>query len=73
LNPVVNYFYPAKKTAGKKTLPNGKVKKTFEKRLKTPYERALEHPSVSNGNKNRVMRIKAAPGVTILHEKLEKA
>ncbi|MDR0472159.1 MAG: hypothetical protein LBH43_00565 [Treponema sp.] len=34
LNPVVNYFYPAKKTAGKKTLPNGKVKKPLKSGLK---------------------------------------
>jgi hypothetical protein len=73
LNPLINYFYPTKKTIGKKTLTNGKVKKIFEKQLKTPYERVLEHPDVSDENKKRVMRIRAALDIVALHEKLEKA
>jgi len=73
LNPLINYFYPTKKTIDKKTLPNGKVKKIFEKQLKTPYERLLEHPAVSGQDKKRAMRIKAALDIVALHEKLEKA
>jgi len=73
LNPLINYFYPTKKTVDKKTLPNGKVKKIFEKQLKTPYERLLEHPAVSEQDKKRAMRIKATLDIVALHEKLEKA
>jgi hypothetical protein len=73
LNPLINYFYPTKKTIDKKTLPNGKVKKTFEKQLKTPCERLLEHPAVSKHDKKRAMRIKATLDIVVLHEKLEKA
>jgi len=73
LNPLINYFYPTKKTVDKKTLPNGKVKKIFEKQLKTPYERLLEHPAVSQQDKKRAMSIKAALDIVALHEKLEKA
>jgi len=73
LNPLINYFYPTKKTIDKKTLPNGKVKKIFEKQLKTPYERVLEHPGVSDENKKRVMKIKLTLDIVALHEKLEKA
>jgi hypothetical protein len=73
LNPLINYFYPAKKTIGKKTLPNGKVKRIFEKRLKTPYERVLERPAVSEQDKKRAMRIREALDIVNLHEKLEKA
>jgi hypothetical protein len=73
LNPLINYFYPTKKTVDKKTLPNGKVKRIFEKQLKTPYERVLEHPLVSDNDKNRVMRIKESLDIITLHEKLEKA
>jgi hypothetical protein len=73
LNPLINYFYPTKKTVGKKTLPNGKVKRIFEKRLKTPYERALEHPAVSYENKKRVMKNKEALNIVALQENLEKA
>jgi len=73
LNPLINYFYPTKKTVDKKTLPNGKVKRIFEKQLKTPYERLLEHPAVSEQDKKRAMRIKATLDIVSLHEKLEKA
>ena len=73
LNPLINYFYPTKKTIDKKTLPNGKVKKIFEKELKTPYERVLEHPDVSDENKKRAMKIKASLDIVSLHEKLENA
>ena len=73
LNPLINYFYPTKKTVDKKTLPNGKVKRIFEKRLKTPYERLLEHPDVSNENKKKAMKTKKALDIITLHEKLEKA
>ena len=33
----------------------------------------LEHPCVSDENKKRAMRIKAALDIVALHEKLEKA
>ena len=73
LNPLINFFYPTKKTIDKKTLPSGRVKRIFEKQLKTPYERVLEHPAVSQQDKKRAMRIKAALDIVALHEKLEKA
>jgi len=73
LNPLINYFYPTKKTIDKKTLPNGKVKRIFEKRLKTPYERLLEHPDVSNENKKKAMKTKKTLDIITLHENLEKA
>jgi hypothetical protein len=73
LNPLINYFYPTKKTIDKKTLPNGKVKRIFEERLKTPYERVLEHPDVSYENKKRVMKNKEALNIVALQENLEKA
>jgi len=72
LNPLINYFY-SKKTIDKKTLPNGKVKRIFEKQLKTHYERVLEHPAVSEQDKKQAMRIKATLDIVALQEKLEKA
>ena len=48
-------------------------KKIFEKQLKTPYERLLEHPAVSEQDKKRAMKIKAALDIVALREKLEKA
>jgi len=73
LNPLINYFYPTKKTIDKKTLPNGKVKRIFEKQLKTPYERLLEHPAVSEEDKKRAIKIKKSMDIVTLQEKLEKA
>ncbi|MCL2833797.1 MAG: transposase [Treponema sp.] len=73
LNPLINYFYPTKKTIDKKILPNGKVKKIFEKQLKTPYERVLEHPDVSEKDKLRVKKIKKTLDIVTLQDNLEKA
>ena len=73
LNPLINYFYPTKKTIDKKNLPNGKVKKIFEKRLKTPYERVLEHPDVSDEDKLRAKKIKETLDIVTLQDNLEKA
>jgi transposase InsO family protein len=73
LNPLINFFYPTKKTIDKKTLPSGKVKNIFEKQLKTPYERVLEHPDVSDKNKRRLKKIKVSLDIVTLQEKLEKA
>jgi DNA-binding Xre family transcriptional regulator len=73
LNPLINYFYPTKKCIGKKTLPNGKVKRIYEKRLKTPCERVLEHPDVSDEDKTNVKKIRAKLDIVNLQEGLEKA
>ena len=73
LNPLINYFYPTKKCIDKKTLPNGKVKRVYEKQLKTPYERVLEHPAVSDENKTNVKKIKGKLDIVALQENLEKA
>jgi len=73
LNPLINYFYPTKKTIDKKNLPNGKIKKIFEKQLKTPYERVLEHPDVSDEDKLRVRKIKETLDIVTVQENLEKA
>jgi transposase InsO family protein len=73
LNPLINYFYPTKKLIGKKTLSNGKVKKIYETKLKTPYERVLEHPDISDEYKTKVKEIKETLDIVSLQENLEKA
>jgi hypothetical protein len=73
LNPLVNYFYPTKKCIDKKTLPNGKAKRIYEKRLKTPYERVIEHPDVFDENKAKVKKIKGKLDIVALQRGLEKA
>jgi transposase InsO family protein len=73
LNPLTNYFYPTKKLIAKERLPNGNIKKVYEKQLKTPYERLLEHPAVSDKLKDRARLIKGSLDIVRLQESLEKA
>lgn len=73
LNPLINYFYPTKKCIDKITLPNGKVKRVYEKPLKTPYQRVLEHPNTSDEDKAKVKETKVKLNIVTLQEKLEKA
>jgi len=73
LNPLINYFYPTKKLIDKKTLPNGKVKRIYEKQLKTPYERVLEHSAISDKDKIQVKKNKASMNIVDIQENLEKA
>jgi len=73
LCPLLNYFYPNKKLAGKQTLSNGTVKKIYEKQLKTPYERVQEHPDIRDENKQRVRDIKAGLHIVDVQENLYAA
>jgi hypothetical protein len=73
LCPLLNYFYPNKKLERKETLPNGRVKKIYEKQLKTPYARVLEHPDIQDENKDRVRLIKAGLNIVDLQECLDAA
>jgi hypothetical protein len=73
LNPLINYFYPTKKLIAKDRLPDGKIKKVYEKRLKTPYQRLFEHPDISDTLKSRASEIKKGLDIVYLQENLEKA
>ncbi len=73
LNPLINYFYPTKKLVAKDKLPNGKIKKVYEKQLKTPCQRLLEHNDVSDTLKERARLIKKNLDIVHLQESLEKA
>jgi hypothetical protein len=73
LNPLINYFYPTKKLIAKDKLPNGKIKKVYDKQLKTPYERLLEHSDISDTLKKRASKIKESLDIVYLQENLERA
>jgi hypothetical protein len=73
LNPLLNYFYPSKKLSAKKVLPNGKVKKVYEKILKPPYQRLLEHPDITEEVKENCRNIKAKLDIIDLQDKLDLA
>lgn len=73
LNPLINYFYPTKKLIAKDRLPNGKIKKVYDKQLKTPYQRLLEHSDISDTLKKRASKIKESLDIVHLQKNLEKA
>jgi hypothetical protein len=55
LCPLVNYWYPSIKIKGKERLKNGKYKKNYDV-PKTPYQRLLESPDISNEAKDELRR-----------------
>jgi hypothetical protein len=73
LNPLMNFFYPTKKLIAKERLPNAKIRKVYEKVLKTPYQRLLEHQAISDTLKDRARKIKNTLDIVHLQENLEKA
>ena len=56
LNPLLNYWYPTLRLIAKEKLPSGRYKKIYEKDPKTPYQRLLESPDVSDECKNELRR-----------------
>ena len=51
LNPLLNYWYPTLRLIAKEKLPSGRYKKIYEKEPKTPYQRLLESPDISDEDK----------------------
>jgi len=56
LCPLTNYWLPTIKLTGKERLPSGLCKKKYGQ-AKTPYQRLLESPDVSDTVKNELRRI----------------
>jgi len=73
LCPLINYFHPTKKLIAKETLPNGTVKKIYEKQLKTPYQRVLDHPDIPDGLKDLLRQTKSHVDIIELQEALDTA
>ena len=48
LNPLLNYWYPTLRLIAKEKLSSGRYKKIYEKDPKTPYQRLLESPDISD-------------------------
>jgi hypothetical protein len=73
LCPLYNYWYPLfppdrQGEAGRRTL-----QKVYEKTPRTPYQRLLESPDVSEENKAELMRRKNAQDPVALNRQLNKA
>ena len=58
LNPLLNYWYPTLRLIAKEKLPSGRYKKIYEKEAKTPYQRLIESPDVSEECKEELRRRK---------------
>lgn len=50
----INFFQPIQKLEGKERQPNGKYKRLYGP-AKTPYERVLAHPNISQDIKDKLM------------------
>jgi hypothetical protein len=57
--PLINFWYPSIKITGKERLENGRLKKEYDA-PKTPYQRLIESPDVSDSAKGELRR-RAAP------------
>jgi hypothetical protein len=56
LNPLRNYWFPTFKLIAKEKLPSGRYKKIYEKEVKTPCQKLLESPDVSDESKEKLRR-----------------
>jgi hypothetical protein len=70
LCPLYNYWFHSAKLINRKTLTDGRVKKEYEKEPKTPYERLLESPDISEESKEELRRRKAEQNPVELNERL---
>jgi hypothetical protein len=73
LCPLLTYFYPSKKLTAKERLPNGRIKKIYEKELKTPFQRLCEDPEIAKVYQKRAIQTKAALDIVSLQDSLESA
>jgi len=73
LNPLLNYWYPTMRLVAKEKLPSGRYKKIYEKEAKTPYQRLLESPDVSDECKEELRRRAALLNPVTLKRGLDEA
>jgi len=73
LNPLLNYWYPTLRLIAKEKLPSGRYKKIYEKNPKTPCQRLLESPDISEECKDELLRRKAALNPVELKRALDEA
>jgi hypothetical protein len=73
LNPLLNYWYPTIRLIAREKLPSGKYKKIYEKEPKTPYQRLLESPDISDECKEELRRRAALLNPIELKRAMDKA
>jgi hypothetical protein len=73
LCPLYNYWYPSFKLLEKEKQADGRYKKVYEKEPKTPYQRLVESPDVSDECKAELERRKAGQNPVELNRLLNEA
>jgi hypothetical protein len=73
LCPLYNYWYPSFRLIDKEKQGDGRYRKIYEKSPKTPYQRLLESPEVSEGSKAELMRRKSGSDPVVLNSRLNEA
>ena len=73
LNPLLNYWYPTLRLIAKEKLPSGRYKKIYEKDPKTPFQRLMESPDVSDACKAELNKRAALLNPVVLKRELDIA
>ena len=71
LNPYLNHFIPSRRVIEKFEV-NGKWKKKYEKVAKTPYQRVLEHPGISNEVKEKLQLEHAKLNPAVMKKEIDR-
>ncbi|MDR0403101.1 MAG: transposase family protein [Treponema sp.] len=71
--PLYNYWYPSFKLIRKEKQANGRYRKIYEKTPKTPFQRLLESPDVSEESKAELRRRKSLYNPAALNAALNKS
>jgi hypothetical protein len=73
LCPLYNYWYPSFRLIAKQKQADGRYRKIYEKAPKTPYQRLLESPDVSEGSKAELRRRKTLYNPAVLNAAVNNA
>jgi hypothetical protein len=73
LCPLYNYWYPSFRLTGKEKQADGRYQKIYEKSPRTPYQRLLESPEVSEASKAELTRRKNGSDPVVLNNRLNRA
>jgi hypothetical protein len=73
LCPLYNYWMPSFRLVAKEKQADGRYRKVYEKEAKTPYERLMESPEVSEEYKAELRRRRAGQNPVELNRKLNEA
>ncbi|MDR2741694.1 MAG: hypothetical protein LBB98_06015, partial [Treponema sp.] len=73
LCPLYNYWMPSFRLVAKEKQADGRYRKVYEKEPRTPYERLMESPDVSEECKAELLRRKAGNNPVELNRRLNEA